>query len=173
MKKQPVGSGPWQFESISDNTWPCSNKNYNGAIRYRTISSTRRPYDPTAFVWPLSRTGTTLLWKWFLCWDQLKGAGCTVDAVQALRPFCNVHPARPLGTTLRFARHAHLIQTRCQTHSLVKIATITLPSFAIITRQSTVYAHDVDKAKKLISESGITLVMLFFAPPMKRRTKTN
>ena len=67
MKKQPVGSGPWQFESISDNTLDLvPNKNYNGAtpakdekLHYDVLK------DPTARL-TAQQDGTTLAMEWFL-----------------------------------------------------------------------------------------------------------
>ena len=41
MKKQPVGSGPWMYESISDNTLDLvPNKTTTAQLLLRTISST-------------------------------------------------------------------------------------------------------------------------------------
>lgn len=85
MKKQPVGSGPWMYESISDNTLDLvPNKNYNGAtpakddkLHYDVLK------DPTARL-TAQQDGTTLAMEMVPAdaVDQLKGAGCTVDAVQ-------------------------------------------------------------------------------------------
>ena len=166
MKKQPVGSGPWQFESISDNTLDLvPNKNYNGAtpakddkLHYDVLK------DPTARL-TAQQDGTTLAMEMVPAdaVDQLKGAGCTVDAVQGFGvrfAMFNLGKAPWDNVKVRQACLYALDTDKMLANAFsgqAEIATSYLPSsFANYHKASTVYAHDVDKAKKLISESGIT-----------------
>ena len=85
MKKMPVGSGPWMYKTISDNSLDLEpNPNYNGvtpakdkALHYDILK------DPTARL-TAQTDGTTLAMEMVPAdaIDQLKNAGCTVDTVQ-------------------------------------------------------------------------------------------
>ena len=154
------------YESISDNTLDLvPNKNYNGAtpakddkLHYDVLK------DPTARL-TAQQDGTTLAMEMVPAdaVDQLKGAGCTVDAVQGFGvrfAMFNLGKAPWDNVKVRQACLYALDTDKMLANAFsgqAEVATSYLPSsFANYHKASTVYAHDVDKAKKLIADSGIT-----------------
>ena len=166
LTKQPVGSGPWMYSSISDSEVDLvPNPNYNGehpakdnALNFSVLK------DATARV-TAQQEGTTLVSESVPAdqIDQLKAAGCTIDTVQgfgtrfmmfdiAKAPWDNVKVRQAVMYALNYDQMI--------TNALSGMAAAPksyLPeTFTNFHEASTVYTYDPEKAKSLIEESGIT-----------------
>ena len=106
--KQPIGSGPWMYDSISDTEITLvPNPEYNGEyaaedkkIQYSILT------DPTARV-TAQQEGSTLVMELVTAdaVDQLESAGCKIDNVQGFGTrFIMFNVAKDLGTTSRSVR---------------------------------------------------------------------
>ena len=166
MKKMPVGSGPWMYKTISDNSLDLEpNPNYNGvtpakdkALHYDILK------DPTARL-TAQTDGTTLAMEMVPAdaIDQLKNAGCTVDTVQGFGVrflMYNLSKAPWDNVKVRQAVMYALDTDKMIANALAgqaEAATCYLPSsFSNYHKAATVYTHDEEKAKSLIKDSGIT-----------------
>lgn len=166
MKAKPVGSGPWMFENISDTALDLvPNPNYNGEyapkdkkLHYDVL------VDPTARV-TAQNEGSTLVMEMVTAdaVDQLKASGCQIDTVQGFGTrfmMFNVKKAPWDNVKVRQAVMYALDTEKMITNTLGGMATAAscyLPeTFANYHKASTVYTKDVDKAKALLKEAGIT-----------------
>ena len=166
MTNKPVGSGPWMYDSITDNTVELvPNPNYNGSfpakdnkIHYDVLK------DATARV-TAQQEGSTLVMEMVTAdaVSQLESAGCSIDTVDgfgtrfmmfdvAKAPWDNVKVRQAVMYALNYDQ---IIQNAFA--GMAKAPTSYLPeSFSNYHRASTVYTYDVEKAKSLIKEAGIT-----------------
>ena len=164
--KQPIGSGPWMYDSISDTEITLvPNPEYNGEyaaedkkIQYSILT------DPTARV-TAQQEGSTLVMELVTAdaVDQLESAGCKIDNVQGFGTrfiMFNVAKEPWNNVKVRQAVMYALDTEKMITNTFAGLATAAscyLPkSFTNYHEASTVYKTDAKKAKKLIEESGIT-----------------
>ena len=166
MTAKPVGSGPWMYESISDAAVDMvPNPEYNGE---HAAKDEKLHYDilvdPTARV-QAQQEGTTLVMEMVTAdaVEQLEGAGCSIDTVDGFgtrfmmfntkkAPWDNVKVRQAVMYALDYEK---MIENAFA--GLATAPTCYLPkSFTNYNEAATVYTHDVDKAKKLIEEAGIT-----------------
>ena len=166
MTAKPIGSGPWMYESISDASVDLvPNENYNGAFKAK---DTKIHYDvlkdSTARL-TAQQEGTTLVMEaaGADAVEQLKSAGCTVDTVQgfgtrflmfdvAKAPWDNVKVRQAVMYALNYDQ---MISNAF--NGMAATPSCYLPeTFSNYHKASTVYSYDVDKAKALIAEAGIT-----------------
>lgn len=166
MTSKPIGSGPWMYDSIDEEKVVLvPNPEYNGdkkpkdkKIEYSVL------VDATARV-TAQQEGTTLVMEMVTAdaVEQLESAGCTCDNVQgfgtrfmmfdvAKAPWDNVKVRQAVMYALDYDK---MIQNAFT--GLAVAPTSYLPdTFANYHKASTVYKHDVEKAKSLIAEAGIT-----------------
>lgn len=166
LTAKPVGSGPWMASEISEsNVVLVPNENYNGefpakdaSIRYDVL------VDATARVTAASE-GTTLISESVPAdsIDQLSSAGMSIDTVQgfgtrfmmfdvAKAPWDNVKARQAVMYALDYDK---LIENALAGKAAAP--TSYLPeTFTNYHKASTVYTHDPDKAKALLSEAGVT-----------------
>lgn len=164
--KQPIGSGPWMYDSISDTEITLvPNPEYNGEyaaedkkIQYSILT------DPTARV-TAQQEGSTLVMELVTAdaVDQLESAGCKIDNVQGFGTrfiMFNVAKEPWNNVKVRQAVMYALDTEKMVSNTFAGLATAAscyLPkSFTNYHEASTVYKTDTKKAKKLIEESGIT-----------------
>ena len=164
--KQPIGSGPWMYDSISDTEITLvPNPEYNGEyaaedekIQYSILT------DPTARV-TAQQEGSTLVMELVTAdaVDQLESAGCKIDNVQGFGTrfvMFNVAKEPWNNVKVRQAVMYALDTEKMISNTFAGLATAAscyLPkSFTNYHEASTVYKTDAKKAKKLIEESGIT-----------------
>ena len=164
--KQPIGSGPWMYDSISDTEIDLvPNPEYNGdyaaedkKIQYSILT------DATARV-TAQQEGSTLVMEMVTAdaVDQLENAGCKIDNVQGFGTrfmMFNVAKAPWDNVKVRQAVMYALDTDKMINNTfagLASAATSYLPkSFTNYHEAKTVYKTDAKKAKKLIEESGIT-----------------
>lgn len=163
---KPIGSGPWMYDSITDNAIELvPNPNYNGSyaakdnkIHYDLLT------DATARV-TAQQEGSTLVMEMVTAdaVDQLQNAGCKIDNVQGFGTrfiMFNVKKAPWDNVKVRQAVMYALNVDQMISNTfngLATAATCYLPdTFSNYHQASTVYTYDVDKAKSLIQEAGIT-----------------
>ena len=164
--KQPIGSGPWMYDSISDTEITLvPNPEYNGEyaaedkkIQYSILT------DPTARV-TAQQEGSTLVMELVTAdaVDQLESAGCKIDNVQGFGTrfiMFNVAKEPWNNVKVRQAVMYALDTEKMVSNTFAGLATAAscyLPkSFTNYHEASTVYKTDAKKAKKLIEESGVT-----------------
>ena len=166
MTAKPIGSGPWMYDAISDNSVDLvPNPNYNGEhaakdekIHYDVLK------DATARV-TAQQEGTTLVMEMVTAdaVDQLEAAGCQIDNVQgfgtrfimfdvAKAPWDNVKVRQAVMYALNYDQ---MIQNAFA--GLAAAPSCYLPeNYTNYHEASVVYTYDPDKAKALLDESGIT-----------------
>lgn len=166
LTAKPVGSGPWKYDEITDACLKLSpNEYYNGEhpakdkmLRIDVLK------DPTARV-TAQKEGTTLISEQTPAdsIDQLKSAGCTVDTVQGFGtrfmmfnvkkdPWSNVKVRQAVMYALDYDK---MIQNALA--GMAAAPSSYLPeTYTNYNKASHVYTHDVEKAKSLIKEAGIT-----------------
>ena len=166
MTAKPIGSGPWMYDSISDNVVELvPNPNYNGEhpakdakIHYDILK------DNTARL-TAQQDGSTLVMEAVGpdAVEQIKAAGCNVDTVQGFgtrflmfdvkkAPWDNVKVRQAVMYALNYDQ---IIANAFS--GLAEAPSCYLPeTFANYHKASTVYTYDADKAKSLLSESGVT-----------------
>ena len=158
--KQPIGSGPWMYDSISDTEITLvPNPEYNGEyaaedkkIQYSILT------DPTARV-TAQQEGSTLVMELVTAdaVDQLESAGCKIDNVQGFGTrfiMFNVAKEPWNNVKVRQAVMYALDTEKMISNTFAGLATAAscyLPkSFTNYHEASTVYKTDAKKAKKLI-----------------------
>ncbi len=168
LTAKPTGTGPWMFSEVSDATVTLvPNENYNGelvakdnSIRYDVLK------DATARV-TAAQQGTTLISESVPAdsIDQLKSAGMSVDTVQgfgtrfmmfnvAKAPWDNVK----VRQAVMFALNYDQMITNAM-NGMAAAPSCYLPNdkaFPNYHEASVVYKYDLEKAKALIAESGVT-----------------
>ena len=164
--KQPIGSGPWMYDSISDTEITLvPNPEYNGdhpaldeKLHYDIL------VDPTARV-QAQQEGTTLVMEMVTAdaVEQLEAAGCQMDTVDGFgtrfmlfntqkAPWDNVKARQAIMYALDYDK---MIENAFA--GLATAPTCYLPSsYTNYHEAATVYTHDVDKAKSLLEEAGVT-----------------
>ncbi len=160
MTAKPVGSGPWMYESISDSAVDMvPNPEYNGdhpakdkKLHYDIL------VDPTARV-TAQQEGSTLVMEMVTAdaVEQLESAGCKIDVVDGFgtrfmlfntqkAPWDNVKARQAIMYALDYDK---MIENAFA--GLASAPTCYLPkSYTNYHEASTVYTHDVDKAKSLL-----------------------
>lgn len=165
LTAKPIGSGPWKYDEITDATLKLSpNENYNGEHKAKDkMLRIDVLKDPTARV-TAQKEGTTLISEQTPAdsIDQLKSAGCDVDTVQGFGTrfmMFNVKKDPWSNVKVRQAVLYALDYDKLIANALAGMASAPscyLPeTYTNYHKASMVYTHDVDKAKSLISESGI------------------
>ena len=168
MTKKPIGTGPWMYDSIDDSTVTLvPNPNYNGdhpakdnTLTYSVLK------DATARV-TAAQQGTTLVCESVPAdsIDQLRGAGMSIDTIQGFGTrflMFDVAKAPWNDAKVRQAVMYALNYDKLVNNALAGQAekpTCYLPNdvaFPNYHESSVVYDYDVDKAKALIQEAGIT-----------------
>lgn len=166
LAAQPVGSGPWMYSTASDTVVELvPNEKYNGdhaakdnMIHYDILK------DATARLTAMQEGSTQVMELVSAdAVDQLKSAGAKIDQVQgfgtrfmmfnvAKAPWDNVKVRQAVMYALNYD------QMISNTFSgLASKPSCYLPeTFTNYHKASTVYDYDVDKAKSLIKDSGIT-----------------
>ncbi|MGI6230317.1 MAG: ABC transporter substrate-binding protein [Tractidigestivibacter sp.] len=166
MTAKPVGSGPWMYDTISDESLELvPNPNYNGdhpakdeKIHYDILK------DATARL-TAQQEGSTLVMEMATAdaVTTLENVGCTIDNVQgfgtrfmmfdvAKAPWDDVRVRQAVMYALDYDK---MIENAFA--GLATAPTCYLPeTFTNYHKASTVYTHDPDKAKSLIEEAGIT-----------------
>ena len=164
--KQPIGSGPWMYDSISDTEIDLvPNPNYNGdyaaedkKIQYSILT------DATARV-TAQQEGSTLVMEMVTAdaVDQLESAGCKIDNVQGFGTrFMMFNVAKEPWNNVKVRQAVmYALDTDKMINNtfagLASAAKSYLPkSFTNYHEAKTVYKTDAKKAKKLIEEAGIT-----------------
>lgn len=166
MTAKPVGSGPWMYENISDAAVDMvPNPEYNGdhaALDEKLHIDIL--VDPTARV-QAQQEGTTLVMEMVTAdaVEQLTGAGCSIDTVDGFGTrfmLFNTQKAPWNDAKVRQAVLYALNYDKMIENAFAGLAvapTCYLPkSFTNYHEASTVYTYDVDKAKDLIAEAGVT-----------------
>ena len=166
MTAKPLGSGPWMYETINDSIVEMvPNPEYNGdhpaldeKLHYDIL------VDPTARV-QAQQEGTTLVMEMVTAdaVDQLQNAGCQMDTVDGFGTrfmLFNTQKAPWNDAKARQAVMYALDYDKMIENAFAGLATAPtcyLPkSYTNYNEASVVYKHDVDKAKKLLEEAGVT-----------------
>ncbi|WP_154028564.1 ABC transporter substrate-binding protein [Olsenella uli] len=166
MTAKPIGSGPWMYDTISDSEVVLvPNPNYNGEhkakdekIHYSVLK------DATARL-TAQQEGSTLVMEaaGADAVDTLKGAGCNIDTVQGFGTrFLMFDVAKAPWDNVKVRQAVMYALNYDQMISNAFAGMATAPScylpetFTNYHEASTVYTYDQEKAKSLISESGIT-----------------
>ncbi|MGI6755140.1 MAG: ABC transporter substrate-binding protein [Atopobiaceae bacterium] len=166
MTAKPIGSGPWMYDTISDNAVDLvPNPEYNGSLKPKDAKIHYDVLkDATARVMA-QQEGSTLVMEMVTAdaVSQLESAGCSIDTVDgfgtrflmfdvAKAPWDDVRVRQAVMYALNYDQ---MIQNALA--GMAKAPTCYLPqSFANYHKASTVYTYDVEKAKSLIAEAGIT-----------------
>ena len=166
MTAKPLGSGPWMYETINDSIVEMvPNPEYNGdhpaldeKLHYDIL------VDPTARV-QAQQEGTTLVMEMVTAdaVEQLEAAGCQMDTVDGFGTrfmLFNTQKAPWNDAKARQAVMYALDYDKMIENAFAGLATAPtcyLPkSYTNYNEASVVYKHDVDKAKKLLEEAGVT-----------------
>lgn len=166
MTAKPIGSGPWMYETISDDVVEMvPNPEYNGdhpakdeKIHYDIL------VDATARI-TAQQEGTTLVMEMATAdaIEQLEASGCNVDTVQGFGTrfmMFNTKKAPWDNAKARQAVMYALNYDQMITNAFAGLAakpTCYLPeNFPNYHEASVVYEYDADKAKSLLEEAGVT-----------------
>jgi peptide/nickel transport system substrate-binding protein len=166
MTSKPIGSGPWMYDTISDNSLELvPNPNYNGdhpaednKIHYDVLK------DATARL-TAEQEGSTIVMEMVTAdaVDTLQGLNATIDKVQGFGTRFLMFDVAKAPWNDKRARQAVMYSLDYDAMinnafaGLACAPTSYLPeNFPNYHRASTVYTHDEDKAKQLIQEAGIT-----------------
>ena len=166
MTAKPVGSGPWMYDVIDDSKVEMvPNPEYNGDHPAKDEKlHVDILVDPTARV-QAQQEGTTLVMEMVTAdaVDQLQNAGCQMDTVDGFgtrfmlfntqkAPWDNVKARQAVMFALDYEK---MIENAFA--GLATAPTCYLPkSYTNYNEASVVYKHDVEKAKKLLEEAGVT-----------------
>lgn len=166
LTAKPVGSGPWKYEEINESTITFSpNENYNGEFGARDKSMTWSILkDDTARTTALQEGSVSVMESVPAdVADQLKAAGVTVDNVQGFNlPFLmfNTKKAPFDDKRVRQAFFYAIDMKKLISNAMSDLAapaTSFLPeNHSNYHRAATVYTYDVEKAKSLLSEAGVS-----------------
>ena len=169
LSKNPIGTGPWKYDKIDGNDGGTitfvPNENYNG-----TMPATCESMDWNILLDSTSRT-TAITDNSVQAIesvpdanaDQIAGAGANVEYVPGFAlPFLMFNTKKAPFNDVRVRQAFYyaidvekLIANQMDGHAVA--ATSFLPeAYANYHRASTVYTHDVDKAKSLLEEAGQT-----------------
>ena len=166
MTAQPIGSGPWKYDSITESAVEMSpNENYNGEhpakdakIHYDIL------VDATARLTAMQEANTLVMEMVTAdAVEQLQAAGCQVDTVDgfatrfmmfdiAKAPWDNVKARQAVMYAINYDQ---MIQNAFAGQAVAP--TSYLPaSFPNYHEAATVYTYDPEKAKQLLEEAGVT-----------------
>ena len=166
LKNTPIGSGPWMYDSITDNAVDLvPNPNYNGdhpakdaQLHYDIL------VDATARM-TAQQQGTTLVMESVTAdaIDQLEGDGCQVDKVQGFATRFILFNTRKAPWDNVAARQAvmYAIDTEKMVsnifNGLAAPASCYLPvDFPNYQEAATVYTYDTAEAEAKLAEAGVT-----------------
>lgn len=162
----PVGSGPWMYDAITDNTVDLvPNPDYNGdypaedaGLHYDILT------DATARM-TAQQQGATLVMESVTAdaIETIEGAGCKVDKVQGFgtrfimfnttkAPWDNVTARKAVMYALNTDQMIENIFSGLATSAKSYIP----QDFPNYQEAATVYTYDSDQAKSLLSEAGVT-----------------
>lgn len=166
MTAKPIGSGPWMYDVIDDaKVEMVPNPEYNGA--HKALDKKLHVdilVDPTARI-TAQQEGSTLAMEMLTAdaVSQLESAGCSIDSVDGFAtrfmlfntkkaPWDNVKARQAVMYALNYDK---MIDNTFD--GLAVAPTCYLPkTFENYHEASVVYKYDVDKAKSLIEEAGVT-----------------
>ncbi|MDY2777084.1 MAG: ABC transporter substrate-binding protein [Collinsella sp.] len=165
MTAKPIGSGPWMYDSITEASLDLSpNPEYNGKFAAKDKLHYDVLTDPTARI-TAQTEGTTLVMEMVTAdaIEQLEAASCNVDTIQGFgtrfmlfntqkAPWDNVKARQAVLYALNYEQ---MISNAF--NGLASKASCYLPKeFPNYHEASVVYDTDVEKAKSLLSEAGVT-----------------
>lgn len=166
MAKRPIGSGPWEYESIDDVAIELvPNTHYNGAY---PASDERIHYDVTSDASARSsaqREGSTLVMESVTptTLADLEQAGCSIDTVQGLGAYFLMFNVKKSPWDTKLVRQAIMYAIDVdkvieQSFSgLAKPATSFLPQgFPNYHQAATAYSHDANLAQELLTQAELT-----------------
>ena len=166
LANTPIGSGPWMYDSITDNTVDLvPNPNYNGdhaaadaGLHYDILT------DATARM-TAQQQGTTLVMESVTAdaIETIEGDGCKIDKVQGFgtrfimfnttkAPWDNVTARKAIMFAINTDQMIENIFS-----GLAATAKSYIPQdFPNYQEAATVYTYDQDQAKSLLDEAGVT-----------------
>lgn len=166
LSQQPVGSGPWMYDAITDNTVDLvPNPNYNGSfpaedagLHYDIL------VDATARM-TAQQQGTTLVMESVTAdaIELIESAGCKVDQVQGFGTRFIMFNTAKAPWDNKVARQAVMYAINTDQmidnifNGLAATASSYIPKdFPNFQEAATVYTYDQEKAKSLLDEAGVT-----------------
>lgn len=166
LSSQPVGSGPWMYETITDNSVDLvPNPNYNGSypaedegLHYDIL------VDSTARL-TAQQQGTTLVMESVSAdaVDMIESAGCKIDQVQGFGTRFIMFNTTKSPWDNKVARQAvmYAINTDQMIENifsgLATAASSYIPEdFPNYQQAATVYTYDQEQAQSLLDEAGVT-----------------
>lgn len=166
LSSQPVGSGPWMYDTITDNAVDLvPNPNYNGdhpaedaTLHYDIL------VDATARM-TAQQQGTTLVMESVTAdaVDLIESAGCKVDKVQGFGTRFIMFNTTKAPWDNKVARQAvmYALNTDRMIDNIFSGLAATASSYIPVDfpnyqEAATVYAYDQEKAKSLLDEAGVT-----------------
>lgn len=166
LSSQPVGSGPWMYDAITDNTVDLvPNPNYNGSfpaedagLHYDIL------VDATARM-TAQQQGTTLVMESVTAdaIDMITEAGCKVDTVQGFGTRFIMFNTTKAPWDNKVARQAvmYAINTDQMIDNIFNGLAATASSYIPVDfpnyqEAATVYTYDQEQAQALLSEAGVT-----------------
>lgn len=166
LSSQPVGSGPWMYDAITDNTVDLvPNPNYNGSypaedagLHYDIL------VDATARM-TAQQQGTTLVMESVTAdaIDMIESAGCKVDKVQGFGTRFIMFNTTKAPWDNKAARQAIMYALNTDQmienifSGLAAAASSYIPvDFPNYQEAATVYTYDQEKAKSMLSDAGVT-----------------
>ena len=166
LAAMPIGSGPWKYDSINEQAIEFSkNENYNGEF----------PASEDTMHWDIlvddtarttaAQEGTTVIMENVPEENraQLEGAGMTVETVKGFNlPFLMFNTKKaPFDNKL--VRQACLYAMDVETMIANALSGQADPATSFLNKDhanyheaATIYSYDIDKAKELIAEAGVT-----------------
>ncbi len=166
LKNQPVGSGPWMYDNITDNAVDLvPNPEYNGEF---PAEDAALHYDILTDATPrmtAQQQGNTLVMEMVTAdaIDQIESDGCKVDTVQGFATRFILFNTKKAPWDNKAARQAvmYAIDTDKMVSNifsgLAAPASCYLPvDFPNYQEAATVYTYDVDQAKAKLDEAGVT-----------------
>lgn len=165
LTKQPVGSGPWVYQSISESAIEfVPNEHYTGSkpakadtMHWDIIKddTARTTAMQSATVAVMENVPATVI-------DQLTGAGATVDSVQGFNlPFLMFNTKKAPFDDVRvrqaffYAIDVNKLIQNAMSGLAAPVKSFLPEDHANFHEASTVYEQDVDMAKRLLEEAGV------------------
>ena len=165
-KAKPVGSGPWMYDEMSDTYVVLKpNPNYNGEFPAKDNELRMDSMTDTTARTTAQQEGTTLVSESVPpeSIDQLKAAGVSIDEVNGFGTrfiMFNVKKAPWNDVKARQAIIYALNTDQMISNAfsgMAAVATSYLPSsFTNYHKASVTYTYDADKAKRLLTDAGVT-----------------
>lgn len=163
---KPVGTGPWMYSEVSDTyATLVPNENYNGEFPAKDTELRIDSFTDTTARVTAQQEGTTLVTESVPpeSIEQLEGVGCSIDQVAGFGTrfiMFNVKKAPwddvKVRQAIMYALNTEQMIQNAFT-GLASIPTCYLPeSFSNYNKAAVTYTYDVDKAKSLLEEAGVT-----------------